>query len=100
MHFRNWDGDVRDLGEAFRSAIRIDTPALLVAGTLDGRTPLEEQAEVALQFQNRAQVFVENAGHNVFEAHPDVQNILVRFFNGDAVSDTRLSIAPPVFRLG
>jgi pimeloyl-ACP methyl ester carboxylesterase len=89
-----------DLGEAFRSAMRIDTPALLVAGTLDGRTPLEEQAEVALQFRNRTQVFVENAGHNVFEAHPDVQDILVRFFNGDDVSDIQLSNPPPVFRLG
>ncbi len=88
-----------DLGEAFRAPFRIETPALLVAGSLDGRTPLEEQAEVIAQFQNKTQVLVENAGHNVFEAHPEVQPLLVKFFREDAVSDTRLSLAPPAFPL-
>lgn len=88
-----------DLGDDFRASFRIETPALLVAGTLDGRTPLEEQAEVAAQFQRRTQVTVVNAGHNVFEAHPDVQDLLVRFFRGEAVSDTRLGLPPPIFRI-
>ncbi len=88
-----------DLGEDFRAPMQIDTPALLVAGTLDGRTPLEEQAEVADQFRNKARVIVENAGHNVFEAHPEVQNLLVRFFAGEAVSDTELTLPPPTFQL-
>ncbi|MGV8929493.1 MAG: alpha/beta fold hydrolase [Brevundimonas sp.] len=88
-----------DLGEAFRTPMRIGTPALLFAGTLDGRTPLEEQAEVADQFQSRAQVTVENAGHNVFESHPEVQALLVRFFRGESVGDTRLSLPPPTFRV-
>lgn len=86
-----------DLGEDFRSAIRIETPALLVAGSLDGRTPLEEQAEVIDQFQRKTQVVVENAGHNVFESHPEVQTLLVKFFRGEPVRDTRLSLAPPKF---
>jgi pimeloyl-ACP methyl ester carboxylesterase len=88
-----------DLGEGFRASIRIDHPALLVAGTLDGRTPLAEQDEVAAQFRRKSRVIVENAGHNVFEAHPDVQALLVRFFRGEAVADTRLSLPPPKFRL-
>ena len=88
-----------DLGDAFRAPIRTETPALLVAGTLDGRTPLEEQAEVAAQFQRKSRVWVENAGHNVFEAHPDIEDLLVRFFRGEAVGDTRLSLPAPTFRL-
>jgi pimeloyl-ACP methyl ester carboxylesterase len=88
-----------DLGADFRAPARIDTPALLVAGTLDGRTPLEEQAEVAAQFRRKAQVTVENAGHNVFEAHPQVQDLLVRFFKGEAVADTNLSLPAPKFRV-
>lgn len=88
-----------DLGEAFRAPIRIDHPALLVAGALDGRTPLAEQDEVAAQFRNKSRVIVENAGHNVFEAHPDVQALLVRFFSGEAVADARLSLPPPKFQL-
>jgi pimeloyl-ACP methyl ester carboxylesterase len=89
-----------DLGAAFRAPVRIEHPALLVAGTLDGRTPLEEQAEVAAQFRRKTQVTVENAGHNVFEAHPDVQDLLVRFFGDEATADTRLSLPPPTFALG
>ena len=86
-----------DLGEAFRAPIGIETPALLVAGSLDGRTPLEEQAEVIAQFENKTRVLVENAGHNVFEAHPEVQTLLVRFFREEAVSDARLTLPPPTF---
>jgi pimeloyl-ACP methyl ester carboxylesterase len=88
-----------DLGAGFRASFRIDHPALLVAGTLDGRTPMSEQDEVAAQFQRKSRVIVENAGHNVFEAHPDVQALLVRFFRGEAVADTRLSLPPPKFRV-
>ena len=88
-----------DLGDDFRQPIRIETPALLVAGSLDGRTPLEEQAEVIAQFQNKAQVLVDNAGHNVFEAHPEVQTLLVKFFGEHAVQDTRLTLPPPTFAL-
>lgn len=89
-----------DLGADFRSPIRIETPALLVAGSLDGRTPLEEQAEVLEQFQHKSQVMVENAGHNVLEAHPEVQTLLVRFFRGEPLSDTTLSLPPPAFHVG
>ncbi len=89
-----------DLGEDFRRSIRIDTPALLVAGSLDGRTPLEEQAEVIAQFRNKTRVLVENAGHNVFESHPDVTALLVRFFGGQPLPDTRLTLPPPTFAVG
>ncbi len=88
-----------DLGESFRAPIRCDNPALLIAGTLDGRTVLAEQDEVAVQFRRKARVLVENAGHNVFEAHPDVQGLLVQFFRGEAVANTRLSLPPPKFQM-
>lgn len=51
------------------------------------------------QFQNKSQVLVENAGHNVFEAHPEVQPLLVKFFREDAVADTRLTLPPPTFAI-
>ena len=88
-----------DLGEDFRQPIRIETPALLVAGSLDGRTPLEEQAEVIAQFQNKSQILVENAGHNVFEAHPEVQTQLVKFFSEEAINDAKLTLPPPTFKI-
>jgi pimeloyl-ACP methyl ester carboxylesterase len=89
-----------DLGEGFRAPFRITNRSLLVAGSLDGRTVLAEQAEVARQFVNKSQVLVENSGHNVFESHPEVQTLLVRFFKGEAVPDTKLTLPPPKFRVG
>jgi len=88
-----------DLGQGFRARFKITNRALLVAGSLDGRTVLAGQAEVASQFTNKSQILVENAGHNVFESHPDVQTLLVRFFRGEAVGDTKLSLPPPKFRV-
>ena len=89
-----------DLGSAFRARFRIDHPALLAAGTLDGRTPLEEQAEVVAQFSRRSRILVENAGHNVWEAHPGVQARLVQFFAGQDAPDLTLTLPPPSFLLG
>ena len=88
-----------DLGEGFRKPFKILNRSLLVAGSLDGRTVLAEQAEVAAQFQNKSQILVENSGHNVFEAHPGVQDALVRFFRGEKVGDTKLTLPPPKFRV-
>jgi pimeloyl-ACP methyl ester carboxylesterase len=88
-----------DLGDGFRASIRIPNRSLLVAGSLDGRTVLEEQAEVAAQFRNRSQILVENAGHNVFEAHPQAQELIVQFFKGEAVADTTLTLPAPKFRI-
>jgi len=88
-----------DLGESFRARFSIPNRSLLVAGSLDGRTVLAEQAEVAAQFTHKSRVLVENAGHNVFEAHPQVQDLIVRFFRGEVVADTKLSLPPPKFRI-
>jgi len=89
-----------DLGEGFRAPFKIPNRALLVAGSLDGRTVLAEQAEVAAQFTNKSQILVENSGHNVFEAHPEVQTLLLRFFRGETVPDTKLTLPLPKFRVG
>lgn len=86
-----------DLGDRFRASFKTDVPALLIAGTLDGRTPLAEQAEVADQFRRKTQLTVENAGHDVLEAHPDVGPLLVRFFKGETLGDTTLTLPPPKF---
>lgn len=87
-----------DLGEAFRAPFAIRHDALLIEGTLDGRTVLEEQAEVAGQFRNKAVLRVENAGHNVLEAHPEVQTRLVSFFKGERPGDARFTLPLPKIR--
>ncbi|HRO33986.1 MAG TPA: alpha/beta fold hydrolase [Brevundimonas sp.] len=87
-----------DLGDSFRAPISIEHPALLISGNLDGRTPLEEQEDVASQFTRARRLRVENAGHNVLEAHPGVQSRLLSFFNGEDGLDETLTLPPPAFR--
>jgi pimeloyl-ACP methyl ester carboxylesterase len=89
-----------DLGNNFRASFMIANPALLIHGSLDGRTPLAEQAEVAAQFRDRRTLLVENAGHDVLEAHPGVQETLLRFFKGEPIGDGKLTLPPPKFQLG
>ncbi len=83
-----------DLGDGFRAPLRSSTPALFISGTLDGRTPLAEQAEVVRQFKGATQIIVENAGHDVLEAHPDIPAILVGFFKGEPVKARTLTLPP------
>jgi pimeloyl-ACP methyl ester carboxylesterase len=87
-----------DLGDAFRSPISVDHPALLISGSLDGRTPLEEQEDVVRQFVRPQRLLVENAGHNVLEAHPDVQMRIVSFFRAEDGADAALAVQPLTFR--
>jgi len=87
-----------DLGDEFRSPISVDHPALLISGSLDGRTPLEEQDDVVRQFVRPQRLLVENAGHNVLEADPDVQARIVSFFRGEDGADATLRVQPPAFR--
>lgn len=90
---------VLDLRDAFRVPISIEHPALLISGNLDGRTPVEDQEEVASQFTRLQRWRVENAGHNVLEAHPGVQSRLLSICNGkdgSGGSRTRATGFPPL----
>jgi pimeloyl-ACP methyl ester carboxylesterase len=83
-----------DLGEGFRARFRSRVPALFISGTLDGRTPLSEQAQVISQFANAKQLIVENAGHNVLETDPQIAAILTAFFRGEPVTTLKLTLPP------
>ncbi len=85
-----------DLGDGFRREIGSDIPVLLLSGDLDVRTPLEEQAEATAGLKRLHRILVRNGGHDLFEAHPDVPAILVKFFSGGKVAATELTLPPPV----
>jgi pimeloyl-ACP methyl ester carboxylesterase len=89
-----------DLGDEFRAPIRTDIPALLIAGDLDGRTPLEEQQDVGKQFTRASWIVVKNAGHDVVLATPAVTPRLVQFFKSEKLAAMEsLTNAPPQFTL-
>jgi len=84
-----------DLGDRFRREIRSDHPVLLLAGDLDVRTPLEEQARATAGIRNLHRVVVRNGGHDLFEAHPDVPALLAAFFRGEKVTVRELVLPAP-----
>jgi len=84
-----------DLGDRFRREISSRHPVLLLAGELDVRTPLEEQAEATAGLSNLHRILVRHGGHDLFEAHPDVPALLADFFAGRPVTATELTIPLP-----
>lgn len=84
-----------DLGDRFRREIRSAHPVLLLAGDLDVRTPLEEQAAATSGLSNLHRVLVRNGGHDLFEAHPEVPGLLLAFFAGRPVTATELTLPAP-----
>ena len=89
----NEQGAPYRLPDSFRIDPVADNPALVISGTLDGRTYPESGLEATAGLSQRTVITVENAGHNLFFDHPDVVPTLVRFLNGEEVKDTSL-IAP------
>jgi pimeloyl-ACP methyl ester carboxylesterase len=83
-----------DLGDAFRREIKSSHQTLLFEGDLDVRTPLEEQAAATAGFRNLHRILVRNGGHDLFEAHPDVKDLLVAFFAGGPVTARELVLPP------
>jgi len=90
--------DVPVLGDDFRAPLSSRVPTLILTGTLDGRTFVEGQAEVLSQFSNGHQVMVENAGHDLFMASPEITTAIETFMRGETPVDT-IRIPPPQFAL-
>jgi pimeloyl-ACP methyl ester carboxylesterase len=88
------------LGPAFRAPVASDRPALLLAGTLDGRTYPEAHAEVAAGLAASAVVTIEHAGHNLFFSHPDVPALVADFFAGAPPQPRTLTAPLPAFVRG
>lgn len=81
-----------DLGDEFRREIRSDAPTLVFMGDLDVRTPLEEQRVAMAGLSHAQTVLFRNGGHDLFEAHPDVAQILTDWFSGRPVTVTELQL--------
>lgn len=84
-----------DLGEEFRRDFRSGHHALLISGSLDVRTPIEDQLEAVQGLRNLTHLIVENGGHDIYEAHPLIPRLLVEYFSGRAIPLTPLRLPPP-----
>lgn len=64
------------LPEAYRAPLRSKVPALLVSGTFDGRTPVQNAVEVARGMPNARSLVIEGASHGLFQEERAMQAIL------------------------
>ena len=85
------------LGADFRAPVRLDRPALLLSGTLDGRTFPEAHHAIARHLPNGAIVTIKNAGHNLFFSHPRVVPMIAEFSTGAPAQARTLAAPRPSF---
>jgi len=80
---------VPDLGEDFRADVVSDVPTLLVHGTWDTSTPIENAREVAAGLRNGHLIEVVGGTHgalyNLYEHWPPMHDLVARFLRGDSV---------------
>ena len=88
---------VPDLGDDFRREVSSDVPALVLTGTLDGRTFPEAHEDILEGLSNGYQVVIENAGHDLFMSSPEVTTVIMDFLLGKEPATTRIRLDPPRF---
>ncbi|WP_193552995.1 MULTISPECIES: alpha/beta fold hydrolase [Xanthomonas] len=88
-----------DLGDSFRAPLQSSVPALFIAGTLDGRTPLANTNALSPGFSHARRLLIHGASHDdeLWLGSPTVAAKIADFLAGRQVADTELAIAPPVF---
>jgi pimeloyl-ACP methyl ester carboxylesterase len=86
--------NVRDLGDDYRAPLRTSVPTLFISGSLDSQTPPEQVEELRRGFARAVHVVVENAGHESTLSDTRVQELMVRFFRGEVLQDTRVELPP------
>jgi hypothetical protein len=88
---------VPDAGDAFRTPLASNVPALLISGTLDGRTRPRQADELRLTMPNAEHLVIEGAGHSdpLFLATPKIVEAMKAFLRGEPLRE-RYVDAPPV----
>lgn len=87
-----------DLGDAYRSPLATDVPALFVSGVLDNNTQPFQADEVRKTFKNSTHIVVDNAGHESMVVDPQVQQTMVQFLRGEDVSKVKIALPPLKFQ--
>ncbi|HEX2123541.1 MAG TPA: alpha/beta hydrolase [Thermoanaerobaculia bacterium] len=89
--------NVPDAGDAFRGPLVSDVPALLISGTLDGRTRPRQAEELRRTMPNAQHLIVEGAGHSdpLFLSTPEILQAMKAFLRGEPLRERYLT-APPV----
>jgi pimeloyl-ACP methyl ester carboxylesterase len=84
-----------DLGDGFRAKPVSDIPVLVFAGTLDGRTDIEDQRQSISGLTNATIVTVKNAGHNLFDQPVELLAAIRAFMAGRQLQSTIITVGLP-----
>ncbi|HEY0157760.1 MAG TPA: alpha/beta hydrolase [Thermoanaerobaculia bacterium] len=89
--------EMPDLGDAFRAPLRSDVPALLISGTLDGRTRPRQAEELRMTMPNASHLVLVGAGHSdpLFLSSPKILEAMKGFLRGQPLRE-RTIVLPPV----
>lgn len=81
--------NIPDLGDAFRGPLKSDVPALLISGTLDGRTRPRQAEEFRRFMPNAVTLVIEGAGHSdpLFLSSPKILETMKVFLRGEPVKE-------------
>ena len=91
--------NVPDLGDAFRAPLRSDVPALLISGTLDGRTRPRQAEELRLGMPNAQHLVIEGAGHSdpLFLSSPKILEAMKTFLRGEPLRERVITLPRMTF---
>jgi pimeloyl-ACP methyl ester carboxylesterase len=86
-----------DLGDEFRGPLRSDVPALLISGSLDGRTPPSNAEEILKGLPHGLHLIIEGAGHHedLFSDSEEMRDRIVAFVNGESISTEPIAVELP-----
>jgi pimeloyl-ACP methyl ester carboxylesterase len=85
------------LPDAFRKMKANKVNALLLSGTMDGRTYVKSGIAIAKKFKNGTHVIVENGGHDLYEQSPVIAEMVVNFFSGKKPNQSKITLEPIFF---
>lgn len=88
-----------DLGNGFRAQLTSDVPALLISGTLDGRTRPRQAEELRMTMPNAQHLVIVGAGHSdpLFLSSPKILEAIQAFLRGETVRERYIQLPPPQF---
>ncbi len=94
----NWP--VEDLGDAYRTPVASDVPALFISGTLDIKTPPSNAEEVLRGFPNGHHLLIDGGSHDddLIMASPVILETMLAFLRGEADLPERITLPPIRFK--
>ncbi|HYH08434.1 MAG TPA: alpha/beta fold hydrolase [Thermoanaerobaculia bacterium] len=82
--------------DAFRGPLNSNVPALLISGTLDGRTRPRQAEELRMTMPNAQHLVIVGAGHSdpLFLSSPKILDAMKTFLRGETIRERYIELPP------